>query len=377
MNNGGRGLCILARPVRCVSYRRRAPRARSPLLFCALFLVPLLGASCSRMGGKPPSIEFTSVPPADRGGPDFMDTIAGRVKGAKPGQKIVIFTHNNVWWVQPGKSEPYTPIKSDSTWSASTHVGMEYAALLVDPGYHPPAAMDVLPAVGAGVVAIATVPGDPSKHMQRHVVQFSGYDWVARAAPSDRGGKCDYDPSNVWTDEKGALHLRISGTPGAWKCAEVSLTSSLGYGTYVFVMQDVSKLEPAAVSAIFTWDGPAEKENHREFDIEVSRWGEHARENARYAIQPYYLAGNVARFVIPAGSFAHSIRWEAGRIQFKTVRSNNISLRGPSLAEHSFQSGVPSPGNERVRLSVYAFQRGPRPLQKGAEIVVEKFQYFP
>ena len=377
MKNGGRGLCILARPVRCVSYGRRAPRARSPLLFCALFLLPLLCASCSRMGGKPPSIEFASVPPADRGGPDFLDRIEGRVKGAKPGQKIVIFTHNNVWWVQPGKNEPYTPIKSDSTWSSSTHVGMEYAALLVDPSYHPPAAMDVLPAVGAGVVAIATVPGDPSKHMQRHAVQFSGYDWVARAAPSDRGGKCDYDPSNVWTDEKGALHLRISGTPGAWKCAEVSLTSSLGYGTYVFVMQDVSKLEPAAVSAIFTWDGPAEKENHREFDIEVSRWGEDARENARYAIQPYYLAGNVARFVIPAGSFAHSIRWEAGRIQFKTVRGTNISLRGPSLAEHSFQSGVPSPGNERVRLSVYAFQRGPRPLQKGAEVVVEKFQYFP
>jgi hypothetical protein len=125
MNNGGRGLCILARPVRCVSYRRRAPRARSPLLFCALFLVPLLGASCSRMGGKPPSIEFTSVPPADRGGPDFMDTIAGRVKGAKPEQKIVIFTHNNVW-CSPGRashthrSNRIQPGAPQLTWEWST-----------------------------------------------------------------------------------------------------------------------------------------------------------------------------------------------------------------------------------------------------------------
>lgn len=374
MKNGVRGLCILARPVHCI-YRRCVPHAKSPLLG-ALLLLLLLCASCSRIGGKP-SIEFTSVPPADRGGPDFLDTIAGRVKGAKPDQKIVIFTHNNVWWVQPERDQPYTAIKPDSTWSASTHVGMEYAALLVEPGYNPPAAMDALPALGAGVVAIATVPGDPSKRVQRHVVQFSGYEWVARAAPSNRGGKCDYDPSNVWTDESGALHLKITGTPGAWKCAEVSLTSSLGYGTYVFVMRDVSNLEPAAVLSIFTWDGPAERENHREFDIEVSRWGEDVRENGRYAIQPYYVAGNVSRFVIPAGSFAHSIRWEAGRIQFKTVRGTNISLRGPSLAEHSFQSGVPSPGNERVRMNLYAFQRGPRPLQKGAEVVVEKFQYLP
>lgn len=374
MKNGVRGLCILARPIHCI-YRRCVPHARSSLL-CAPFLLLLLCASCSRIGDKP-SIEFTSVPPADRGGPDFLDTIAGRVKGAKAGQKIVIFTHNNVWWVQPERDQPYTAIKPDSTWSASTHVGMEYAALLVDPGYNPAAAMDVLPALGGGVMAIATVPGDLSKHVQRRVVQFSGYEWVARAAPSNRGGKCDYDPSNVWTDESGALHLKITGTPGAWKCAEVSLTSSLGYGTYVFVMRDVSNLEPASVSSIFTWDGPAEKENHREFDVDVSRWGEDVHENARYAIQPYYGAGNVSRFVIPAGSFTHSIRWEAGRIHFKTVRGTNISLRGPSLAEHSFQSGVPSPGNERVRMSLYAFQRGPLQLQKGAEVVVEKFQYLP
>src|SRR5262249_46646583 len=157
----------------------------------------------------------------------------------------------------------------------------------------------------------------------------------------------------------------------------LSLTSSLGYGTYVFVTRDVSKMEPATVFSIFTWDGPAEKENHREFDIEISRWGEDSRENARYAIQPYYVAGNVSRFVIPKGSFAHSVQWEAGRIEFKTARSTNPPFRGSLLAEPSFESGVPSPGNERVRFSLYPFQRGPRPLLQGAEVVVEKFQYLP
>lgn len=381
MSNRVRGLCVLARLCQCASYRTRAPRADifRPFLFYLpfFFLLPLLCVSCSRVDSKTPVIEFTKIPPADRGGPDFLDTIEGRVKGAKPQQKIVVFEHNSVWWVQPERDQPYTSIRPDSTWSSSTHIGTEYAALLVDPSFHPPATMDSLPTAGGGVIAVAMVPGDPSKRLQRHIVQFSGYDWVARAAPSDRGGRCDYDPSNAWTDDKGALHLKISGTPGAWKCTEVSLTSSLGYGTYVFAVRDISKLEPAAVFSIFTWDGPAEKENHRELDVEMSRWGENSRENARYAIQPYYVAGNVSRFAVPPGPFAQSIKWEAGRIEFKTVRGTNTSFRGPLVAEHSFESGTPTPGNERVRMNLYAFQRGPQPLLKGAEVVVEKFQYFP
>ena len=369
------GLRVLPGPRMQISRSTCSLRGSGFLL--ALLALSLLSVSCTRSGNKAPSIDFTRVPPADRGGPDFMDTIEGRVRGAKPQQQIVVFIHNTVWWVQPERNEPYTAIRPDSTWSTPTHVGLEYAALLVEPSYHPPTAMDSLPGLGGGVLAIATVPGDPTKKMQKHIVQFSGYDWIVRAAPSDRGGRCDYDPTNAWTDENGELHLRISGAPGAWKCAELSLTSSLGYGNYIFVMRDASKLESAAVFSIFTWDGPAEKENHREFDIEVSRWGEEVRENARYAIQPYYVAGNVSRFVVPPGPFAHSIHWEGGHIEFKTVRGIDTSFHGPLIAEHSFQSGVPSPGNERLRMSLYAFQRGPHPLQQPVEVVVEKFQYFP
>jgi len=43
----------------------------------------LLNTACS---APRPAIEFTRVPPADNGGPDAMEVIEGRVKGAKPGQ---------------------------------------------------------------------------------------------------------------------------------------------------------------------------------------------------------------------------------------------------------------------------------------------------
>ena len=61
------------------------------------------------------------------------------------------------------------------------------------------------------------------------------------------GSRNFFDPANVWTDERGALHLRISGRPGKWTAAELKLTRSLGYGTYKFQVRDVSHLEPSAV----------------------------------------------------------------------------------------------------------------------------------
>lgn len=57
---------------------------------------------------------------------------------------------------------PSTPIQPDSTWSAEVHLGYEYAALLVDPDYHPPATMDVYPTAGGSVIVVKTATGESS-----------------------------------------------------------------------------------------------------------------------------------------------------------------------------------------------------------------------
>jgi hypothetical protein len=84
----------------------------------------------------------------------------------------------------------------------------------------------------------------------------------------------------------------------------------------------------------------------------------------------------VARFDAPAGLLTHSLRWEPGRAAFRTVRGASLS-GGPPVFEHVFDSGVPSSGNERLRLNLYVFRRSARPLENAAEVVVEKFEYFP
>ena len=106
--------------------------------------VLLNGCAPARPLGKP-AIEFSIIPPAEEGGPDKRATIAGRVIGARAGQQIVLFAKAGNWWVQPTTDEPFTSIQPDSTWTNSIHLGTEYAALLVEPGYRPPPTIEVLP----------------------------------------------------------------------------------------------------------------------------------------------------------------------------------------------------------------------------------------
>ena len=233
----------------------------------------------SRSGYSGPSIEFTRIPPAADSGSDKLDIIEGKVIGGTPGQKIVLYAKSGEWWVQPLVNEAFTKIHDNSKWINSTHLGTEYAAMLVEPDYRPPATMSELPAPGGGVVAVATAKGAALASGVSKMLSFSGYEWRIRDTPSDRGGKNFYDSNNAWTDSNGALHLRIAKDADHWTCAEVTLTRSLGYGTYSFVVRNTSQLEPPAVFSMFTWDWGGTDQYHREMDIEISRWGDSTSKN--------------------------------------------------------------------------------------------------
>jgi hypothetical protein len=361
------------------AHRSRSATAgsRAPIAI----VVCLLAAACGLARPAPaPSIEFITVPAVSRGGSDKLAPIAGRATGASPGERIVLFAKSDagLWWVQPLTVQPFTVLEPDSTWKNTIHLGIEYAALLVRPGYRPPATTEALPTVGGDVVAVATAKGTgvlvapPSKFLT-----FSGYEWEVRRVPSDRGGANDYDPENAWTDADGLLHLALKQREGRWTSAEVILTRTLGYGTYAFVVRDTSQLDPAAAMGMYTWDDRGADQNHRELDIEISQWGDRSIANAQYVVQPYYVPANVARFATPAGRVTHSFRWEPGRALFRSVRGHALPASGPAIAQHEFTSGVPTPGDERVRISLYCFRYAPSLPQNEAEIVLEKFQYLP
>ncbi len=158
---------------------------------------------------------------------------------------------------------------------------------------------------------------------------------------------------------------------------EVKLVRSLGYGTYSFVVRDISQLEPSAVLTLLTWDGMGGEQNRRELDVEISRWGFRENESAHYVVQPYFIPANMVRFRVPGGVLTHSFEWKPGRAAFSTVSRSGGVAGGRVINQHVFTSGVPSADGEAVRLNLYVFNKGEIPLKNETEVVIEKFEYLP
>jgi hypothetical protein len=347
---------------------------RSLLILCIA-----LNSCQSHKTNSGPSIEFTHIPPAAQGGRERVDTISGRVSGARPGQQIVIYAHSGPWWVQPWGDHPFIPIKADSTWSTETHLGFEYAALLVEPDYHPFPTTDVTPTSGGSVALVTIVKGVGTPQLApTGSLKFSGYDWAVRMTASDKGGANNlYDPENAWTDTSGALHMQIKKKSGGWSCAEIFLNRSLGYGTYSVTVRDTAHLEPAAAFSMFTFDESASEQHFHEMDVEVhGRADAPNKNNALFAVQPFYSPGHLFSFAAPSGTLTHVLRWEPGHVSFKTFRGRSSGAGAQLVSEHEF-TGIPPPAQAKARLIFFAGASDKNPMQKPSEVVVEKFEYLP
>src|ERR1700686_1502715 len=358
--------------------------------FSVLLVYFVLTGCHSSPKNSAPTVAFSKVPAAQEShykidiiedGDYQRDGIEGRATGARPGQRIVLYAKTDGRWeVCRQSGQPFTNIEADGRWQASVHLGIQYAALLVDPTYNPPEQTESLPSVGSGVVALSVVNGlGPAPILPSpKILNFSGYEWTTSAGPIFHAGSRNFfDPANVWTDERGALHLRISGSPGKWAAAEVKLTRSLGYGTYGFQLRDVSHLEPSALLTLITWDGVGTESTRRELDVELGRWGSLENTNVNYVVQPYYVPANFVAFRVPPGVYTHSFRWEPGQVAFSTVAGSGNTGGDHVMNRHVFTSGVPSPGGESVRIALYVFHQGPIPLKNENEVIIDTFEYLP
>ena len=355
----------------------------------SVLLVSFVLSGChSSSTNSTPTVAFSKVPAAYQESPytditesDYKtDKIDGRVTGARPGQRIVVYAKTDGrWGVCRQLGQTYTNVEADGRWKASVHLGMQYAALLVDPSFNPPEQTESLPIVGNGVMALAVVDGEGTAPAlpSPKILNFSGYEWTTSAGPIFHAGSRNFfDPANVWTDERGSLHLRISGSPGKWAAAELRLMRSLGYGTYTFQVRDVSHLEPSALLTLITWDGVGTESTRRELDIELGRWGYVENTNVHYVVQPYYVPANFVAFRAPPGLYTYSFRWEPGKVTFSTIAGSS-KTGGRVIKQHVFTSGVPTPGEESVRIALYVFHQGHIPLKNDNEVVIDKFEYLP
>ncbi len=213
-------------------------------------------------------------------------------------------------------------------------------------------------------------------------ISFSGTSWSVKTSTGRVGPGPNVfsdSASNVWVDAQGRLHLKILKAKGKWTSSEVVSQASFGYGTYRFYLDSpVDALDPYVVLGLFTWnDDPAY--NHREIDIEMSRWGAPANQNAQYVVQPYTLASNIHRFQQPAvAQSTHSFAWTSGQVSAQSL----IGLTATPDAANVIQqwtctTGIPVAGGENARMNLWLFQGHAPSNGQAAEVVVNRFEFVP
>jgi hypothetical protein len=360
----------------CFCFSRKSRPAQG-LARTLLSLTLLLSLGCNRVGReRRATISFDHVPPATGGAPGRMEHIEGRVLDAPNGAFIVLYAWNEgVWWVQPFRSRSSTQVRPGGFWSTSSHIGARYAALLVQQGFRPQAQLPALPALGGPILASAVMAGTGGSPFSK-TLRFSGYDWSVRNAAHNQAGEvCDYDPENAWIDERGRLHLRMGLSGEQWRCSGVSLTRSLGYGTYRFTLLDASAKPPSVVFAMFTQAEREDPSDRAEMDIELSQWGKSHNLTGAFVVQPYYVPENNLHFTAPTGRATYMLRWEPGWAEFSATEG--LLKRGIRVPHHVFKSGVPVPATETVHMVLYDFHHSQSGLQHPVEVTVEKFEYLP
>src|SRR5258708_966897 len=155
------------------SYVNTRPGSTAILLLVTLCL-SLSGCHQGTNQDVEAKISFTQVPKWNPGDQNQQDVIEGTVSGARQGQRLVIYSKaGGLWWLQPLLTSPFTAILPDQVWRNETHLGTEYAVLLVDPSFHPAAILSELPKRGQGIAAVAAARGP--EQSSSFFVDFSGF----------------------------------------------------------------------------------------------------------------------------------------------------------------------------------------------------------
>ena len=211
-------------------------------------------------------------------------------------------------------------------------------------------------------------------------IEFSGYTWDVRlGSESPQGPGNNYwsnSTENIWLDEEGQLHLKITYRNGKWYCPEIYSQESFGYGKYYFfVSSRVDELDKNVVGGLFTY-----LDDNNEIDIEFSKWGEDNADNSQYVVQPYYHAGNTHRFNMQLnGDYStHCIDWHQNYINFLSLHGHYHTPpdSGYIIDEWEYTGvDIPATSTEKVHLNLWLMNGNPPSDGQSAEMIIKKFEF--
>ena len=339
------------------------------------------------------SVEITisSLPPVGS-----FRNLSGRVLNAAPDSvKILVYTHLDTWRIQPNRANAATPLSPDGSWEvdiASLPYG-EYATELaiyaVPNTFIPPSSnetdesLEILQSAALAKLHIKR----PSRF---RFIEFSGYQWMVKQSyhhsvgpgPNYFSGK----DKNVWVDEQGRLHLKITKERYRWYCAEIFSLQHFGHGTYIFRLDSpIDQLDKNVVLGIFTWEHRAVEHYNREIDIEFSRWGEDTAQNAQFVVQPWQKSQNRERFHMnlhPQNTLStHIIVWTPTSLSFRSLQGRVASPLNTGKVFHEWTytgEHVPTSGTAtQMRFNLWLMEGRAPSDGKEVEVILEAFEFTP
>jgi len=224
----------------------------------------------------------------------------------------------------------------------------------------------------------------PENEIIKHegdTISFSGYKWVTKETYEQKTGPGDNyfsgKKENVYVDENGKLHLRLTNRNDKWYCPEVRLVDRLGYGKYYFHVDRLPQtLDKDIVIGLFVYDLHDSTDFHREVDIEFSTWGTDTLLNSQYVLQPKVNEAYRFQTDFNMGT-KHMIDLRRHRIMFKSEYEEG--LKNPTTVPYTSHTMLPDhqyrSKNERVIFNVWLYHTSePSNLQE-FEIIISKFEF--
>ncbi|WP_353124664.1 glycoside hydrolase family 16 protein [Parapedobacter pyrenivorans] len=118
-------------------------------------------------------------------------------------------------------------------------------------------------------------------------IEWKGITWLVKHATNrdePRGpGENIWSSQNVWVDDQGKLHLKITRQPdGRYLCAELQSENDYQYGTYTWkVDSDLSGLQKDVIFGLFQYGGT---DYINEIDFEFTRWNNASANWCNYTV---------------------------------------------------------------------------------------------
>jgi hypothetical protein len=364
------------------------------VFLCAFILIPSAFAD-------EPAIEFTYVPSRCS-----SELLRGRAINVDPldfGVAVYIFIPYGPygaggWWLKPTCINPLRTISEDGLWTCNiTTGGIDETATGITAFLVPKADPVTLPChVSALPLQLCTYPFAQTSRKMTRTIRFSGYDWEVKSMCDreifiDPGQNLFSDrEDDVWVDEDGRLHLKISQRNNKWYCSEVFTEASLGYGKYIYRLSSrVDQLDQNVVLGLFKWDNISPgnclnpNPDYREIDIEFSKWGDPADPlNAQYVVQPFTDPENIHRFLIEPvnDDSTHLFHWYRGSVSFQSLENHSELPPTPEdIIESWGYSGdsIPLSGQEKAHINLWLFNSQPPEDGQDVEIIVQSFEFIP